>query len=170
MPINTPMLRYATQARDKVVRQQTVSSTPSPFTPAGFQKVRTSFIGKPHFSFDLDRCCDFPRDPNLGRQRVDGMVVPDRRQVPFIVYLGVRNPIRSSIPRTRFEVLRERSESGGREWAQHVGHGDPRATDESSIRVGPAMAGQFGARTQVCSAVGTRVRTGRIRHRAGGEG
>lgn len=84
-----------------------------------------SFIGKPHFSFDLDWCCDFPRDPDLGRQRIDSMVVPDGRQVPFIVYLGLRNPIRSSIPRARFEVLRERSESGGREWSQHVGHGDP---------------------------------------------
>ena len=94
------------------------------------------------------------------------MIVPDRRQVPFIVLFGLRNPIRSSIPRARFEVLRERSESGGREWSQHVGHGDPRATDESSIRVGPTMAAQFSARTQVRSAVGARARTGRIRHRA----
>lgn len=103
-----------------------------PITSSGV-KVLTPFIRKPHFSFDLDRGCDFLRDPDLGRQRVDGMVVSDCRHVPFIVWVRVRDSIRSSIPRPRCEVFRERGESRGREWGQHIGHGNPRATDKPPI-------------------------------------
>ena len=77
-----------------------------PITSSGV-KVLTPFIRKPHFSFDLDRGCDFLRDPDLGRQRVDGMVIPDGGHVPFVVHIRVRDSIGSGIPRPSREVLRE---------------------------------------------------------------
>jgi len=98
-------------------------------------KIRNpcSFVGKPYFSFDLDRSCNFLGDPDLGRQRVDGVIVPSGGHVSFMVQLRIRDSIRSSVPRPDSKVFRERSKSGGREWSQHVGHGDPRASDKPSI-------------------------------------
>jgi len=96
-------------------------------------KIRTSFVGKPYFGFDLDRGCDFLGDPDLGRQRVDGMIVPGGGHISFIVQLRIRDSIRSSVPRPGCKVFRERSKGCGREWSQHVGHGDPRASDKPSI-------------------------------------
>jgi len=98
-----------------------------------------SLIGKPHPSFDLDRGCDFLWDSDLGRQRVDGMVIPDGGHVSFLVRLRIRDSIRSGILRPGSNALWERSKGSGRERMQDVVHRNPRATDESPIRVGSVV-------------------------------
>ena len=137
MPINTPMLRYETQAGnridDRLMNRFVIPHTDAPLHFPRFENVHTSFIGKPYFSLDLDWRCDFLRDPDLGRQRVDGVIVPDVGHVPLMVRLCVRDSIRSSISWPGPEAFRERGKGAGGEWGQHVGHGDPRATDESAI-------------------------------------
>ena len=124
------------------------------------QNIRTSFVGKPYFCFDLDRGRNLLRDPDLGRQRVDGMVIPDGGHVPFVVHICVRDSVGSGIPRPSREILRERSEGGGRKRGQHVGHGDPRTTDESTIRIGSLAT----IRVRMSNALTAGARAGRIRH------
>jgi len=92
----------------------------------------SSFVGKPHFSLDLDWGRNFLRYPDLGRQRVDGMVVPDGGQISFVVRLRLRDSVRSSILRADFKVFRERGEGGGRKWGQHVGYCGPGSTNDSA--------------------------------------
>ena len=92
------------------------------------------------------------------------MVIPNGGHVSFIVLLRIRDSIRSSIPWPDPEALRERGEGAGRERAQQVGHGDPRATDDSITGVGSLVTVR--ARAQERNALAAWSRAGRIGHRA----
>lgn len=96
----------------------------------------TSLISEPDFGLNLDRCCNFLRDPYFRWERiVYSMVVVSVSDTTLGVdgrFVG--NGICACGPVTRGEgVLGKGGESGRREGREEVGHCVHRATDDLQL-------------------------------------
>ena len=58
---------------------------------------RTSFIRKPDLSFNLDRCSNLLRYPDLGRDAIDSMIVPHRGHLAVFIALSLWDIIVASV-------------------------------------------------------------------------